>query len=253
MIEAGPTPVPPPVADAAWAAMKDKQVIVEQGDKPAIRGKLIAHQGTHAVVQQPDGSVASISKSDATGLKSADAAAPKPPDPPPATTSTKPKDDWEWHKLGLFTFHGVAYSRWRTPNSASGRASYNLDAGVGFNFGPRFGVYALLGGAVGTKIQKKTVKANYGHFALSFLVRRKFVAFIPGIGLAISSRKGPGDQQIQETGVAIPVKLMGLIPIKKSGKIEGLHVTIGIGYDLAIMAETRPFNSIALQVGVARF
>lgn len=234
--------------------MKDKQVIVEQGDKPPIRGKLIAHEGSHAVVQQADGSVASFAKSDATALKSADAATPKPPDAPPASSpKTKPKDDWEWHKLGLFTFHGVAYSRWRTPGYAAGHASYNLDAGVGFNFGPRFGVYALLGGAVGAKIRDKTVKGNYGHFALSFLVRRKYVAFIPGIGLAISGRKGPGDFSLQETGVAIPVKLMGLIPIKKSGKIEGLHVTIGIGYDLAIMANTRPFNSIALQVGVARF
>jgi hypothetical protein len=233
--------------------MKDKQVIVEQGDKPAIEGKLIAHEGTHAVVQTKDGGIASIAKSDATALKSADAAKPIPPEAPPATTPTKPKDDWEWHKLGLFTFHGVAYSRWRTPNYAAGGASYNLDAGVGFNFGPRFGVYALVGGAVGAKILNKTVRGNYGHFALSFLVRRKYVAFIPGIGLAISNRKGPDDARIAETGVAIPVKLMGLIPIKKSGKVEGLHVTIGLAYDLAIMANTRPLNSIGLQVGVARF
>jgi hypothetical protein len=233
--------------------MKDKQVIIEQGDKAAIRGKLIAHEGTHVVVQQSEGAVVSIAKADATALKSPDAAPPKPPDPPKTTTPDEPKDDWEWHKLGLFTFHGAAYSRWRTPNYASGGATYNLDAGVGFNFGPRFGVYALLGGAVGAKIRDKTVRANYGHFALSFLVRRKYIAFIPGIGLAISNRKGPDDARVQETGVAIPVKLMGLIPIKKSGKIEGLHITVGLAYDLAIMANTRPLNSIGLQVGVARF
>lgn len=228
-------------------------MIVERGDKPQVAGKLIAHEGTHVVVQGTDGTVVSIAKADATGLKSAEAAAPKPPDPPAAPPPSKPKDDWKWHKLGLFTFHGVAYSRWRTPDYAAGGATYNLDAGVGFNFGPRFGVYALMGGAVGAKILDKTVRGNYGHFALSFLVRRKYVAFIPGIGLALSSRKGPDDFHLKETGVAIPVKLMGLIPIKKSGKIEGLHVTIGLAYDLAILANTRPLNSIGLQVGVARF
>ena len=45
---------------------------------------------------------------------------------------------------------------------------------------------------------------------------------------------------------------MGLIPVK-AGRVDELQITIGIGYDLAIMANTRPLNSIALQVGVARF
>jgi hypothetical protein len=241
--------------------MKDKPVILERTAGEPVKGKLIAHEGTHAVVLQDDGAVTSVPKQEVAALKSADAvppsdatppAAPAPDAPKPATP-TKPKDDWKWHKLGLFTTHGIAYSRWRTPHYVSGGATYNLDGGVGFNFGPRFGVYALVGGAVGARLRDKTVRGNYGHFALSFLVRRKYVAFIPGIGLAVSGRRGPDDQRVRETGVAIPIKLMGLIPIKKAGRADELQIMVGIGYDLAILANTRPLNSIAFQVGVARF
>ncbi len=243
----------PPVDDATWAAMKDKPVVLERGNDDApVQGKLLAHEGTHAVVSTDDGAVVSVRKQDVTALKSPDTKPVTPPPPPAEKPIDKPKDDWKWHKLGLFTFHGVAYSRWRTPNYRSGAATYNLDAGVGFNFGPRFGVYALAGGAVGARLREKTVRGNYGHFALSFLVRRKYVAFIPGIGLALSGRRGPGDVMIRETGVAIPIKLMGLIPVK-AGRADELQITVGLAYDLAIMANTRPLNSIGLQVGVARF
>lgn len=231
--------------------MKDKRVVIERGEADPVEGKLVAHEGTHAVVQSDDGKIVSVVKADVTALK-----VPEPPPAPPAATEPiappKPKDDWKWHKLGLFTFHGVAYSRWKTPNYAAGGASYNLDAGVGINFSSRFGVYALLGGAVGAKIRDKLVRADYGHVALSFLVRRKYVAFLPGIGLALSSRRGPEDIRVRETGLALPIKLMGLIPVK-AGKIEGMHVTIGLTYDLAILVNTRPLNTIGLQVGVARF
>ena len=254
--DAGAAP-PAPIPDAAWAAMKDKKVILERVEGEPVNGKLIAHEGMHAVVLQDDGVITSVAKQDVAALKSGDVAPPAPPaagkDAPTPPTPTKPKDDWKWHKLGLFTTHGVAYSRWRTPHYVSGGATYNLDGGVGFNFGPRFGVYTLVGGAVGARLRDKTVRGNYGHFALSFLVRRKYVAFIPGIGLALSGRRGPDDQRVRETGVAIPIKLMGLIPIKKAGRADELQIMIGLGYDLAILANTRPLNSIALQVGVARF
>lgn len=232
--------------------MKDESVVVERVEGDPVSGKLIAYEGTHAVVQTDDGKIVSVAKADVTALRVPEA----PPLPPAPTEPPPPKpkvDDWKWHKLGLFTFHGVAYSRWRTPNYTAGGASYNLDAGIGINFSSRFGVYALMGGAVGAKIREKLVRANYGHFALSFLVRRKYVAFIPGIGLAVSGRRGPDDQRVRETGVAIPIKLMGLIPIKKAGRADELQIMVGIGYDLAILANTRPLNSIAFQVGVARF
>jgi hypothetical protein len=239
----------PPVADAAWPAMKDKQVVVERRGGAPVRGKLIAHEGTHAVIVQQDGQVASIPKSDATGLKLDEPA----PGKPTADTSSKPIAEkkapkWKYHKLGLFTLHGVGYSRWRTADYRTGAAAYNLDAGVGFNFSEKFGVYGLVGGAVGARILDKEARGQYGHFALSFLARRKYIAFLPGIGLAISSRRGPDDAFVRETGVAIPLKLIGMIPLPKD-----LSFLIGLSYDLAIMARSRPFQSFALQVGVARF
>lgn len=210
-----------------------------------MQGKLLAHEGTHVVLQQQDGTIASVAKTDAVALATPTApTVPKPVDKP----ITKPKPTWKYHKLGLFTLHGVGYTRWRNPAFADGGASYNLDAGVGFNFTERFGVYALVGGAVGARIHDKQTHGALGHFAVSFLVRRKYIAFIPGIGLGVGGMRGPGDLRVRETGVAIPLKLMGLIPLPKD-----LTLTVGLGYDLAILAETRPLQSIALQVGVARF
>lgn len=238
-----------PIDDAAWAAMRDKPVVLERRDGEPVRGKLIAHEGTHAVVQQQDGKVVSIAKADVASLASDEpkAATPAPADAtPPAKQPAKPT--WKYHKLGLFTLHGIGYTRWRTPTLRDGGASYNLDAAVGFNFSERFGVYALVGGAVGANLASKTVKGHYGHFALSFLARRKYIAFIPGIGLAVAGRRGPGDGALRETGLAVPLKLMGLIPLPKE-----LTLTVGIGYDLAILAQTRPLQSVSFQIGVARF
>ncbi|MFO0633585.1 MAG: hypothetical protein U0168_12105 [Nannocystaceae bacterium] len=196
------------------------------------------------VLQQPSGTV-SVAKADAVALAT--------PTPPTVLQACRQADhqaqaDVKYHKLGLFTLHGVGYTRWRTPSFAAGGESYNLDAGVGFNFTERFGVYGLVGGAVGARILDKQTHGSLGHFAISFLVRRKYVAFIPGIGLAVAGRRGPGDARVRETGVAIPLKLMGLIPLPKD-----LTLTVGLGYDLAILAQTRPLQTIALQVGVARF
>jgi hypothetical protein len=92
------------------------------------------------------------------------------------------------------------------------------------------------------------VRGNYGHFALSFLVRRKYVAFIPGVGLAVSGRRGPGDDRVRETGFALPVKLMGLVPLPKD-----LALGIGLTYDLAIMADARLFQTIGAQLTLARW
>ncbi|MBC8070886.1 MAG: hypothetical protein IAG13_21340 [Deltaproteobacteria bacterium] len=238
----------PGVADSAWPPMKDKQVVVERREGAPVRGKLIAYEGTHAVIVQQDGQVASISKGDATALKLDDPAAGKPAGDAAKPIAEKQAPKWKYHKLGLFTLHGVGYSRWRTPDYRTGGAAYNLDLGFGFNFSEKFGVYGLVGGAVGARIRDKEARGQYGHFALSFLARRKYIAFLPGIGLAISSRRGPGDEFIRETGVAIPIKLIGMIPLPKD-----LSFLIGLSYDLAIMARSRPFQSFALQVGVARF
>jgi hypothetical protein len=231
--------------------MKDKQVVIERREGDPVRGKLISHEGTHAVVVQQDGQVATIPKTDATALK-LDVPEPTTPTDDKGTTPTTPSKkktpQWKYHKLGVFTLHGVGYARWRTPSYRSGGAAYNLDAGVGFNFSEKFGVYGLIGGAVGARIDDKQVRGNYGHFALSFLARRKYIAILPGLGLAIASRRGPNGAFIRETGFAIPVKVFGIIPLPKD-----ISLLVGVGYDLAIMAQTRPFQTISVQVGVARF
>lgn len=238
--------------------MKDKPVLIERRDGTAVKGKLVAHEGSHAVVVQNDGNVISVAKADAKALKLDDGKSAVPDTTPPpagkpttgasASTEDKPKATWKYKHLGLFTSHGVAYTRWRGSEYRSGGASYMLDVGVGYNFTERFGVYALIGGSVGARLVDRTIKGNFGHFALSFQIRRKYFAIIPGIGLAMSSRRGPGDQVLKETGVAIPVKVMGMIPLPKD-----LFLGLGIGYDLAIMADARLFNSIGFQVTVGRW
>jgi hypothetical protein len=260
----------PPVDDAVWAAMADKPITVERRDGSTVTGKLIATQGTHVVLMGEDSVVTSVAKSDAIVVRDATAPAdematadetvePDPPETKPAggtDEATKPtskpvddkKEEWPYKKLGLFTSHGVGYSHWRGSQYRSGGASYVLDAAVGYNFSHKFGVYGLIGGAVGARIADKTVWGHYGHFAVSFLVRRKHFAFLPGIGLALSSRKGPGDNVIKEAGVAIPIKMMGLIKLPKD-----LFLGIGIGYDLAIMADARLAQTISGQITVGRW
>jgi len=217
---------------------------VERRGAPAVRGKLISTEGDHAVVMGDDGQVTSIPKRDATSLKAEDGKAAEPATP----TGKKAGPDWKYKKLGLFTSHGVGYARWRSSDYRDGGAAYLLDIGVGFNFTERFGVYGLIGGAVGARLQDKSVVGHHGHFALSFLARGKYIAFIPGIGLAMNTRKGPGDGRIREMGVAIPVKLMGVIPLPKD-----LFLGIGLAYELAIMGDTKPFQTIGGQVTVGRW
>ena len=230
--------------------MKDKQVVIERKQGEPVRGKLIAHEGTHVVVAQQDGQVATIAKSDATALKLDEPTPGKPVDDKSGKPIAQKKKDpkWKYHKLGVFALLGVGYARFRTPSYRSGGAAFNIDGGVGFNFSEKFGVYGLVGGAVGARINDKQTRGQYGHFTLSFLARAKYIAIMPGIGLALASRRGPGSSFIRETGVAIPVKVFGIIPLPKD-----LSLLVGIGYDLAIMAQTRPFQTIGVQVGVARF
>jgi hypothetical protein len=240
-----------PVDDAVWAAMKDKRVAIERRDGTTATGKLIASEGTHAVLMGDDNTVVSIPKDDAVGLKveepAAEPALPTEPPPEEEAEDEKPPEAWPYKKLGVFTSHGVAYSRWRASTMRDGAATYVLDAAIGYNFSHRFGVYGLFGGAVGAKLLDGNVRGNYGHFALSFLVRRKYVAFIPGLGLALASRRD-SDGLVRETGFALPVKLMGVIPLPKD-----LFLGIGLTYDLAIMADTRLFQTIGAQVTFGRW
>ena len=232
------------VPESEWSSRRDQRVVLERRGGSPVRGKLIASEGDHAVVQGDDGQVQSIPKRDVTSLKAEDGK--------PAATEDKPagkkQSDWKYKKLGVFTSHGVGYARWRTPGYRDGGAAYLLDVGVGFNFSERFGIYGLIGGAVGARLQDKSVVGHQGHFALSFLARRKYIAFLPGIGLAMGNRRGPGDLRVREMGVAFPIKLMGVIPLPKD-----LFLGIGLSYELAIMGATRPWQAIGGQITVGRW
>jgi hypothetical protein len=245
--------------------MADKSIVVEQRDGTTVSGKLIATEGTHVVVMGEDGVVNSVAKANATVVRANPTADETPPaaeeipeTKPAAGTEDKsetkplpPEDEeekWPYKKLGVYTSHGVGYSHWRGSTYRSGGASYALDLGVGYNFTHKFGVYGLFGGAVGAKLLDGAARGHYGHFAVQFLVRRKYFAFLPGIGVAVSSRKGPGDARIKEAGLAVPLKLMGLIKLPKD-----LFLGIGIGYDFAVMADARLAQTIAGQVTVGRW
>lgn len=238
--------------------MKDKTVVLQRADGTSVSGKLIASEGTHAVLVGEDDVVISVPKSEVLALEVETPEAGVPTEPPApkkkdeaaaeVADEEKAEPEWPYKKLGVFTSHGVAYSRWRASDYREGGATYVLDAAVGYNFSERFGVYGLIGGAVGARLLDKRVRGHYGHFALSFLVRRKYIAFIPGVGVAVSSRRGPGDDRVRETGFAVPVKFMGLIPLPKE-----LFLGIGLTYDLAIMADTRLFQTIGAQVTLGRW
>jgi hypothetical protein len=235
------------VPESEWAGKKDQRVVIERKGGAPVRGKLIASEGDHAVVMGDDGQVVSIPKSDVTRVL-ADGKDAKPKADDKAAKPGKKEPDWKYKKFGVFTSHGVAYSRWRARHYRDGGAAYVLDVAVGFNFSERFGVYGLVGGTVGAALQDKTIRGHEGHFGLSFLARRKHFAFLPGIGLALAKRKGPGDAVIRETGVAFPIKAMGVIPLPKD-----LFLGIGLTYELAIMGDTKPYQSIGGQITVGRW
>ena len=261
---------PKPVDDAVWTAMADRPLTVELRDGSTVSGKLIATEGTHVVLMGEDNVVNSVAKADAITVRAQEAteAAPTDATPQEAIPETKPinppaeegtdrkpisedqptKEEWPYKKLGVYTSHGIGYSHWRGSSYRSGGATYALDAAVGYNFSHKFGVYGLIGGAVGARLLGGSARGHYGHFALQFLVRRKHFAFLPGIGLAMSTRKGPNNQVIKEAGLAVPLKLMGLIKLPKD-----LFLGIGMGYDLAIMADARLAQTISGQVTVGRW
>ncbi len=247
--------------------MADRPITVELRDGTTLSGKLIATEGTHVVLMGEDNVVNSVAKTEAITVRAQEAAAPadadtpapdaipetKPIDPPPEEgTDRKPipesKSEWPYKKLGVYTSHGIGYSHWRGSSYRSGGATYALDVGVGYNFSHKFGVYGLIGGAIGARLLDGAARGHYGHFALQFLVRREHFAFLPGIGLAMSTRKGPGNRIIKEAGLALPLKLMGLIKLPKD-----LFLGIGMGYDLSIMADARLAQTISGQVTVGRW
>jgi hypothetical protein len=148
----------------------------------------------------------------------------------------------------LFTSHGIAYSHWRTPSFREGRAAYALDLGIGYNFNAKLGLYGLFGGAVGTRLVDKEARASVGHFAAALRYKRKYFAFLGGLGLAVGGVRGPDDDRYRGSGLAIPIRMMGVIPLPKE-----LFLGIGGGYDFAILQKGRMVNALSVQLTFGRW
>jgi hypothetical protein len=238
---------PMPITDAAWEAMLEKQVAIDVGDKTHT-GKLAAVTEETVVLIDAKGDVQTLNKADATALRLAK----KEPAPAPATTTPpvknppKPKKE-DYPKFGVFTTHGLSYAHWRTRPYRSGSAAYALDLGAGYNFKETIGLYGVLGGNVAARIVDKQVKGNMGHFSAMIRYKKKYFAFLGGVGVAWSRLDEPTETD-KDVGVVIPLKLMGHIPLPKH-----FYLGIGVGYELAIFARGRLFNAPSLQLLLARW
>lgn len=262
---AGPDPLAAPVdgpepavPDAAWDAMLEKNVVIEKTDATSVTGKLAAVTPDTVVVVADDGSVSTLPKSDATALRLADEAAaeeepPAEEEAPAEEEEDKPEEEEaDYPKLGLFTSHGIAYGHWRIRDASNrvvsdGSATYALDLGVGYNFKETLGIYAMIGGVVAGKLFDDRVKANAGHFNAMLRFKKKYFAFMGGIGVGWTRVREP-TQIARNTGVSIPLRLMGNIPLPKK-----LFLGVGVGYELAIFGDKRLLNAPSLLLAFGRW
>lgn len=283
-----PATPPPAVDDAAWSALVGRRVFVETRDG-TWEGELLRSDGDSLVLVLADGRVQTLPKSIATGVRvappaaqpSPTPAAPNPsPTPPPSSTSPgtptqEPaaaqegdgeegedeltpgeqrrkdrRENREHALLGAFAMHGVTYSHWRGDGVKAGHASYAMDWGIGANLSPTFGIYAMAGGLLGAKIRDNgRIKANYGHFAALFAFGGKYYYSTVGAGVALSRLRFADDTLQKDTGLALPFKLVGKIPLPKK-----LYIGIGLTYELALVRSfDRAVNAIGGQIVVGRW
>jgi hypothetical protein len=238
----------PAISDEAWDAMLDKQVEVEVGEE-TITGKLAAVTDDNAVIVLASGEVRTIAKTDASSLKLASV----PPPPDEAKKPDEPKKDEDYPKLGIFTTQGVSFAHWRTENYRKGAAAYALDVGAGYNFRPTIGLYGVIGGNVAAKLKLRDgeVRGNMGHFSAMVRYKKKYFALLAGLGIAWSrrdERSVAGQSTQKDVGLAIPIRIMGHIPLPKD-----FYLGMGIGYTLAVFAKGKLFNGPSLQLVLARW
>lgn len=151
--------------------------------------------------------------------------------------------------LGAFTMQGATYTHWRGSGVNAGHASYAMDFGVGANLSPGFGMYAVAGGLLGAKIDDKQINANYGHVAALFAFGGKHYFSTVGAGVAFSRLRFADDRLEKETGLAIPFKLVGKIPLPKK-----LYIGLGLTYEFAAVGGfTRFINGIGGQIVFGRW
>lgn len=267
-----PEPAAPPVTgavpEAAWDAVRGKQVTIATpaGD---VEGELAATEGDTLVIIADDGAVQTVPKADATGVRVRKVAAPAPAEPttPRAKTAAEPADEAddgeekqddekkdkkkkkrEHALLGAFTAHGAAYTHWRGEGVSAGGAAYAMDWGIGINPTPGFGMYAVAGGLLAAKIDDKTTRGNYGHVAFSFAFGGKYYFSMIGAGVAFNRLKFPDETQ-KDIGLALPMKLFGRLPLP-----HDLYLGIGLSYELGIVRDFNRFvNGIGGQIVFGRW
>ena len=124
-----------------------------------------------------------------------------------------------------------------------------MDWGVGLNLSPTFGMYAIAGGLLGAKIDNDRIKANYGHVAALFAFGGKYYFSTVGAGVAFSRLRFEDDTLHKDTGLALPFKLVGRIPLPKK-----LYIGLGLTYELAMVRGfSRFINGIGGQITVGRW
>lgn len=265
----------PAVDDAAWTALEGRQVEVTTADGP-VKGELASHDGDTLVLVGEDGKVSTLPKSKATGVRVVKTE-PAPAGPAPKeemasldtgseSASEEPAEEEEEltkgqqrrkerrekrdHAiLGAFTMHGATYSHWRGDGVNAGHASYAMDWGIGGNFSPSFGMYAMAGGLFGAKIDGKSINANYGHIAALFVFGGKYYYSTIGAGGAFSRLRFEDDTLQKDRGLALPFKLVGKIPLPHK-----LYIGLGLTYEFAaVRGFSRFVNAIGGQIVFGRW
>lgn len=256
-------PAPPAVPEPAWAATQEQNVILELRDGAEIRGKLVQHDATSAVLVQADGRVVVVEKATVTSLRVELAPEPVPQpqaEPQPSSPSASapatapppahPASEREFARLGFFVAQGAGFAHW-TGADSEGTAAYAADFGLGFNTSKSVGLYAVGGGLFAGRMFEKDVKANYGHLAAAVVGRGRYFGAALGIGLGFSSLVTADDpsRAFRDLGLAIPIKMQGFIPLPKN-----LYIGVGLAYDFAAFQKFEMlFNGVSGFVSFGRW
>jgi hypothetical protein len=256
----------PAVPDAAWEAVRGKQVTIATADGD-VEGELATTEGDTLVVIADDGTVQTVPKASAKSVRVRKVDPPAPSKPeiaPPVVDEKKDEkkkdeeksDDEKKDKkkkrehalLGAFTAQGAAYSHWRGDGVNAGHAAYAMDFGIGVNPTPGFGMYAMGGGLLAAKIENKTIRGNYGHLAFMFAFGGKYYHSMIGAGVAFDRLKFD-DRTEKGIGLSLPMKLFGKLPLPKH-----LYLGIGLSYELGMVRGFSRFvNGIGGQIVFGRW
>jgi hypothetical protein len=135
---------------------------------------------------------------------------------------------------------------WSAKGERIGTAAYHLDLGVGYHFSEQVGLYLLGGGMLGGRVDG--VHTTLGRIAIAPGLRKKHFALMPGVGVAFS-RLRSGDAAYNDLGLAIPVRAMGMIPLRSK-----LYLGLGVVYDFALLKGSDIFvNVIGGEVTLGRW